>query len=109
MTPARHPAAAGTSTRPADLKAYRREYLATLPATVRGAVERAFAGTASPRAAVKAYCLVCSDCDRAEVADCLVVACPLHSYRPFQNVRKPVKEARGSEPSTTTAAGGVPI
>ena len=65
----------------------RTAYLVTLPATVRGAVERAFVGTASPRAAIKAHCLLCSHFDRAEISDCRVLTCALWSYRPFQKAR----------------------
>ena len=86
----------------------RRGYLATLPATVRGGVERAFAGKASPRAAIKAYCLICSDCDRSEVAECTVVTCPLHSYRPFQKARNPIKTASLGPSCDGTAQKGLP-
>jgi hypothetical protein len=72
----------------------------------RGIVERAFAGKASPRQAIKAKCLECSGFDRAEVAACSVVLCPLHPYRPFQNARKPAGSARGSEVGPETGAAG---
>lgn len=82
----------------------RAEYLAAVPVSARGIVQRAFAGKASPRAAIKAKCLDCAHWDRAEVADCLVVLCPLYPYRPFQSARKHVGSARGSDSLPTTAA-----
>ena len=88
-------------------EARRIAFLATVPASARGIVQRAFAGKASPRAAVKAYCLVCSGFDRAEVADCLVVLCPLHPYRPFQSLRNPSKSAPVGESCDTTPREGV--
>ena len=45
---------------------------------------RAAAGTASPRAAVKAFCLECLGWDRNEVSRCTGLACPLWQYRPFR-------------------------
>jgi len=66
-------------------------FLRSVPTGSRGAVGRAFAGTASPRSAIKAKCLDCCHFERAEVAACTVILCPLHPYRPFQ------KAQRGSE------------
>jgi hypothetical protein len=85
----------------------RAEFLArSVPASARGIVERAFTGKASPRAAVKAKCLDCSGYDRAEVAACTVILCPLHAYRPFQESRrKPRKTDRESEFSDALGAG----
>lgn len=88
---------------PAD----RADFLATVPTSARGIVGRAFTGTASPRAAIKAMCLTCSNYDRDEIAACPVILCPLHPYRPFQNARKGAKTARGSEFSATTGAAGI--
>ncbi len=66
------------------MSASRSAYLRTVPDKSRGVVERALAGTASPRSAIKAHCLTCSGFDRAEVAACTVWRCALHPYRPFQ-------------------------
>jgi hypothetical protein len=88
---------------PAD----RTDYLVSVPTSSRGIIDRAFAGKASPRSAIKAKCLDCSHFDRAEVADCLVILCPLHPYRPFQTARKPAGNARGSEFSSTSPTAGV--
>ena len=59
-------------------------FLAQVAESCRGIVERAFAGTASPREAIKAKCLDCSNFDRDEITHCAVVLCPLHAYRPYQ-------------------------
>ena len=42
-------------------------------------------GVASPRAAIKAFCMMCVCWQRAEVTLCSAEACPLWAYRPFQN------------------------
>ena len=47
-------------------------------------VERAFLGKSSPRQAIKAKCLSCSNWQRAEVEVCSVEVCPLWWYRPYQ-------------------------
>ena len=49
---------------------------------------RAAAGSASPRAAVKSFCLECLGWISADVTDCTAPACPLYQYRPFQGNRK---------------------
>ena len=41
-------------------------------------------GKASPRVAVKAFCIECVTWNRAEVARCTDTACPLWMYRPFR-------------------------
>ena len=47
-------------------------------------VERARLGTASPREAIRAYCIVCSCEQKAEITNCTVKSCPLYLYRPYQ-------------------------
>lgn len=59
-------------------------YVATAPQSCRGVLERALAGAASPRQAIKAKCLACTNWQRDEIAQCAVTLCPLHRYRPFQ-------------------------
>ena len=86
----------------------RAKYLAGVPMSARGALARAFAGKASPRAAIKAMCLDCSHFDRAEVADCRVALCPLWSYRPFVDARRPSKTAPLGAPCDETASAGIP-
>lgn len=68
--------------------AERSDYLRTVPTSARGIISRAFAGTTSPRAAIKAKCLDCCHFDRDEVEHCTVILCPLHPYRPYQKARK---------------------
>ena len=54
------------------------------PESAKGTLARAFSGSASPRAAIKAMCLACVGYDRKEVTNCSSFACPLWKYRPFQ-------------------------
>ena len=53
------------------------------PQTCRLGYLRAAAGLASPRGAIKAFCLECVGWDRVAVAKCSAFACPLWAYRPF--------------------------
>jgi len=46
---------------------------------------KAYEGTASPRSAIKAHCLVCVGYKRDEVTHCTGFSCPLWAYRPYQN------------------------
>ena len=57
---------------------------AQAPESVRNTLTRAFSGSASPRAAIKAQCLVCVGYDRDSVKNCTGYSCPLWEYRPFQ-------------------------
>jgi len=54
------------------------------PNSVKNVLKLAFAGTASPRAAIKAQCLSCVGYDRESVRNCTGWSCPLWKYRPFQ-------------------------
>ena len=58
----------------------------------RGVMRRAYAGTASPRTAIKAFCLQCVGYLREDVTSCTALACPLHGYRPYQR-----REGEGGE------------
>jgi hypothetical protein len=53
-------------------------------ASVRNTLREAFSGSASPRAAIKAQCLVCVGYDRESIKNCTGWSCPLWTYRPFQ-------------------------
>ena len=53
---------------------YRKNYLA--------AVE----GRATPRNAIKAFCLECMGWQRNEVSGCSTIDCPLNLYRPYRKV-----------------------
>lgn len=74
-------------TRPVEEKLAERRAreLAQTPSLYRGWKERAYAGTASPRAAIKAFCLHCTGDMRAEIRDCTSYACPLRECRPYQS------------------------
>jgi hypothetical protein len=54
------------------------------PESAKGSLTRAFSGSASPRAAIKAQCLVCVGYDRESIKNCSGHSCPLWKYRPFQ-------------------------
>jgi hypothetical protein len=54
------------------------------PPTCRRVLKLAYTGDASPRQAIKAFCLQCLAYNRADVAACTAPACPLFAYRPFQ-------------------------
>ena len=62
------------------------------PESARGALQGAFSGSASPRAAIKAMCLTCTGYDRETVRNCTGYSCPLWAYRPFQ---KPLEALEG--------------
>lgn len=57
---------------------------AQVPESARTLYLRAVLGQASPRQAIKSHCLECACCDRAAIAECSGLACPLWTYRPFQ-------------------------
>jgi len=59
--------------------------VAEAPQSAQGTLQRAFSGTASPRAAIKAACLACVGYDRASIKNCTGWSCPLWKYRPFQD------------------------
>ena len=73
-----------------------------MPALSRGLIARSLAGTASPRQAVKAFCLACTHYNRDEITHCPVWRCPLHAYRP----RWPSALAEGSDPSDESVSDG---
>jgi hypothetical protein len=59
--------------------------LSGAPESVKNTLTRAFSGSASPRAAIKAQCLVCVGYDRNSIKNCTGYSCPLWAYRPFQD------------------------
>lgn len=61
-----------------------RKRLADMPNSARRGYLRAVQGQASPRAAIKSFCLECVGWDRDGVRLCTAPACPLYCYRPFQ-------------------------
>jgi hypothetical protein len=54
------------------------------PESAKKSLREAFSGSASPRKAIKAQCLVCVGYDRNAIRDCTGFSCPLWAYRPFQ-------------------------
>lgn len=54
------------------------------PVSCQGILERAYEGKASPRAAIKAFCLQCVGYQRQDVTECSAQAYPLWRYRPYQ-------------------------
>lgn len=63
-----------------------RKRAAEMPVSARNGYLRAARGKASPRAAIKAFCLECVGFDRAAITGCTADCCPLFLYRPFQEV-----------------------
>ena len=59
----------------------------------RGVIRAALQGSASPRQAIKAHCLTCTNYQREEVKRCPVVVCPLWRYRPYQTAEGEEAEA----------------
>lgn len=59
--------------------------LGAAPVSAKMILERAFSGSASPRAAIKAKCLDCLNFDRKAIRACTGYSCPLWAYRPFQD------------------------
>ena len=55
------------------------------PESCQGVLTKSYEGIASPRAAIKAFCLQCVGYKREDVASCGALACPLHQYRPFRD------------------------
>lgn len=54
------------------------------PESAQKCLSQAFTGSASPRQAIKAHCLVCQGYDRNGIKNCTAHGCPLWQYRPFQ-------------------------
>jgi hypothetical protein len=78
-------------------------FLDRVPPLSRGLIARSLGGTASPRQAIKAFCLTCTNYDRDEITHCPVWRCPLHAYRP----RWPSALAEGSDPSDESVSDGI--
>jgi hypothetical protein len=49
-----------------------------------GIFRRVYAGQASPRECIKAFCLDCTGFNELAIRECLFVACPLFRLRPYQ-------------------------
>jgi hypothetical protein len=67
--------------------------IADAPDSCQNTLSRAFSGCASPRGAIKAFCLQCVGFDRSEIKNCTARACALHAYRPFVALGQIVQSA----------------
>ena len=56
---------------------------AGIPKKYRGIYDKAMSGEASPRQAIKSFCLECTGGIKEEVRLCTGVACQLYNYRPY--------------------------
>jgi hypothetical protein len=68
---------------------FQKAAIAEAPESCRNTLSRAFSGSASPRGAIKAFCLQCVGFVRSDVRDCSARACALHPYRPYQDDSEP--------------------
>ncbi len=59
------------------------ECAAQMPKASRSTYLKATRGKASPRMAIKAFCMECVNWERKEVRLCTATACALWAYRPF--------------------------
>jgi hypothetical protein len=75
----------------------RKETIADASPMYRGLLTKALDGTASPRGAIKAFCLRCVGYIRQDVTDCTAVNCPLHQYRPYQGAQDTDSDAEAGE------------
>jgi hypothetical protein len=67
-----------------------------MPKSCRATYLKATRGKASPRVAIKAFCLECVGWNRPEVARCTATACPLWMYRPWKSVEEKQRPAAGT-------------
>ncbi|TAN38011.1 MAG: hypothetical protein EPN23_03420 [Verrucomicrobia bacterium] len=68
----------------AHKRAERLQQVATDAPSKLNLFKRVYAGTASPRLCVKAFCIECVGYNEAAVRECTAPACPLWNLRPFQ-------------------------
>jgi hypothetical protein len=50
-------------------------------------LKKAYEGTASPRQAIKAFCLQCVGYERDSITHCTSLGCPIFMFRPYQKPR----------------------
>ncbi|MHC4664459.1 MAG: hypothetical protein ACYS9T_00705 [Planctomycetota bacterium] len=60
----------------------------------------------SRKAAIKAFCLECVCWQKEEVRLCTALACPLYSYRPYQEGSNDVDNRTGLGAESTKSGGG---
>lgn len=64
------------------------QYVKLCPESMKGTLTKAFSGSCSPRAAIRAKCYSCANFQRQEATNCTITLCPLHLFRPGQSARK---------------------
>ncbi len=76
-----------------------------VPQAARKNYRQAAAGIASPRQAIKAFCMECQGWDRREIPKCTAWACPLWAYRPSFSRRQVEDDAPESSGDAERAHG----
>jgi hypothetical protein len=73
--------------------------LKTVPESRRNLVEKAYAGKASARSAIKAKCMHCVGYEETvvRIKECTVFRCPLWNYRPYGEKDLPVRKELSEE------------
>jgi hypothetical protein len=61
-------------------------------------MRRAIFGDATPRGAIKAFCLHCTGDLRDQITNCTAYACPLYEYRPYQAATSVTPPPEDDEP-----------
>ena len=82
-----------------------------MPKSARAGYLKTTRGKASPRAAIKAFCLECIGFERAEIAKCTGWGCPLWMYRPWKKEQKtrPAAGAVAQESKTVNLVSNMEI
>lgn len=63
-----------------------------MPRIYKTAYLSAVSGKATPRNAIKAFCIECMGYVRSEVTNCDTIDCPLNLYRPYRKAGDETKE-----------------
>ena len=71
-----------------ELTQWQQAAVADAPELYRASLSRALGGSASPRGAIKAFCLQCTGFVRSDITKCSARACALYAYRPYQDDRE---------------------
>lgn len=64
-----------------------------MPKHYRNCYLSAVSGKATPRNAIKAFCIECMGYVRSEVTNCDTIDCPLNLYRPYRKANDEDKES----------------
>lgn len=62
--------------------------LKEVPVKAKILTRKALEGKASPRGAIKAFCLECVGYERKEIIFCTAPCCPLYEYRPKYQLKQ---------------------